>query len=68
MNASISVVCYKSKTLANGEYSFMVRITKFSKRTYQSLEISINSKYWDFKQNKPKRNYPYQSNKMRSYT
>ena len=28
MNASISVVCYKSKTLSNGEYPLMFRISK----------------------------------------
>ena len=28
MNASISVVCYKSKTLSNGEHPLMFRISK----------------------------------------
>ena len=58
MNATISVICYKSKTLANGEHPLMVRIAKSGKKSYRSLGISIHHKYWDFKKNKPKRNYP----------
>jgi len=58
MNATISVICYKSKTLANGEHPLMVRIAKSGKKSYRSLGLSIHSKYWDFKKNKPKRNYP----------
>jgi site-specific recombinase XerD len=58
MNASISVVCYKSKTLANGENPLMIQVSKNGKRKYQSLGISINSKHWDFTKNKPKPNCP----------
>ena len=58
MNATISIICFKSKTLANGEHPLMVRIAKSGKRTYRSLGVSIHHKYWDFKRNKPKRNYP----------
>jgi len=58
MNASISVVCYKSKTLSNGENPLMIQVSKNGKRKYQSLGISINSKHWDFAKNKPKSNCP----------
>jgi site-specific recombinase XerD len=58
MNASISVVCYKSKTLSNGENPLMIQVSKNGKRKYQSLGISINSKHWDFTKNKPKPNCP----------
>nr|WP_319572021.1 site-specific integrase [uncultured Draconibacterium sp.] len=58
MNATISVICYKSKTLANGEHPLMIRIAKSGKKTYRSLGLSIHHKHWDFKKNKPKRNYP----------
>ena len=58
MNASISVVCYKSKTLSNGENPLMLQISKNGKRRYQSLGISIDPKYWDFAKNKPKANCP----------
>lgn len=58
MNASISVICYKSKTLSNGENPLMVQIFVKGKRKYQSLGVSINSKFWDFSKNKPKSNCP----------
>ena len=58
MNATISVVCYKSKTLSNGEYPLMLRICKDGKKKYQSLGISVLPRYWDFTRNKPKPNCP----------
>lgn len=58
MNASVNVICYKSKTLLNGEHPLMLRICKDGKRKYQSLGLSIHSKYWDFEKEKPKRNCP----------
>ena len=58
MNASISVVCYKSKTLSNGENPLMLQVSKGGKRKYQSLGISILPRYWDFTRNKPKPNCP----------
>ena len=59
MNATINVVCYKWKILANGEYPLMLRICKDGKKKYQSLGISVLPRYWgDFTQNKPKPNCP----------
>lgn len=58
MNASISVICYKSKTLANGEHPLMLRITKNRKLKYLSLGISIHPNKWDFIKNEPKLNCP----------
>lgn len=58
MNASISVVCYKSKTLSNGEHPLMLQISKHGKRKYQSIGISIHPDNWDFLKNKPKPNCP----------
>lgn len=58
MNASVSVVCYKSKTLSNGEGPLMLQVSKSGKRKYQSLGISIKPRYWDFTRNKPKPNCP----------
>lgn len=58
MNASISAICYKSKTLSNGENPLMLQVSKNGKRKYQSLGVSINPKYWDFTKNKPKPNCP----------
>ena len=58
MNARISVVCYKSKTLRNGESPLMLRICKDGKKKYQSLGISVNPKFWNFKKNEPKPKCP----------
>lgn len=58
MNASISVVCYASKTLSNGENPLMLQINKGGKRKYKSLGLSIDPKFWDFNKNKLKANCP----------
>ncbi len=58
MNATVNVLCYKSKVLSNGESPLMIRVSKSGKRTYKSIGISINPTHWDFDKNKPKRNCP----------
>ena len=58
MNTTVEVICYRSKTLANGELPLMLRLTKNGKRKYISLHLSVNPIYWDFVKNKPKRNCP----------
>jgi len=58
MRATINVVCYKSKTLTNGENPLMLRICKDKKSKYQSLGISVNPAHWDFQKNRPKPNCP----------
>lgn len=54
MNTTISVICYKSKTLANGEHPLMLRIIQNRKTQYKSLNISVAAKHWDFDKNAPK--------------
>lgn len=49
MSETIKVICYKSKTLSNGEHPLMIRICKDKKKKYQSLGISIKAEYWNFK-------------------
>ena len=56
--ATISVICYKSKTLSNGEYPLVIRITKDGNRSYKYLGISVEAQHWDFKKNEPKPNCP----------
>ncbi len=58
MNVTVKVVCYKSKTLANGEHPLMIRVCKDGKKKYQSLGISVNPKYWDFNRNELKPQCP----------
>lgn len=57
-NATINVICYKWKTLANGENPLMLRVCKDGKAKYQSLGISVNPKHWNFKKNEPKPKCP----------
>ena len=42
MNASISVVLYKSKTLANGENPLLVQVSKDGKCKYKSLGLKLS--------------------------
>ena len=58
MNATVNIVCYKSKTLANGEHPLMIRVCKNGKSKYQSLGVSENPEYWDFKKERPKSECP----------
>lgn len=58
MKATVNVLCYKSKTLRNGEHPLMICVCKDGKRKYISLGMSVNPKNWDFEKNKPKRNCP----------
>lgn len=53
METTVKVLCYKSKTLANGEHPLMVCVCKDRRRKYQSLGISIHPTHWDFKKNEP---------------
>ncbi|MDL2297403.1 site-specific integrase [Bacteroidales bacterium OttesenSCG-928-B11] len=58
MNAGINILCYKSKTLSNGEHPLMIRVCKDGKKKYLSLGISVLPQFWDFEKSKPKRNCP----------
>lgn len=58
MNATVKVICYKSKVLSINECPLMIRVTKDRKRKYVSLGISLNPENWDFSQNIPKQDCP----------
>lgn len=58
MSETVKVVCYKYKTLSNGESPLMIRVCKNGKKKYQSLGISIKVEQWDFKANQPKAKCP----------
>jgi len=58
MTAGINILCYKSKTLSNGEHPLMIRVCKDGKKKYLGLGISILPQFWDFEKNKPKRHCP----------
>jgi len=54
----VNIICYKSKTLSNGEHPLMIRVCKDGKKKYQSLGISVKPECWDFQKNRPKANCP----------
>ena len=58
MATTINVLCYKYKTLSNGEHPIMVRICKDGKKKYVSVGISVKAKHWSFGKNEPKPNCP----------
>lgn len=58
MIGTVNVLCYKSKTLNNGEHPLMICISKDGKRKYKSLGVSVLPQHWDFKKNKPNRSCP----------
>ena len=58
MKATVNVLCYKSKTLSNGEKPLMICVCKDGKRKYQSIGVSVKAEHWDFEKNKPKNNCP----------
>ena len=58
MATTINVLCYKSKTLNNGEHPLMIRICKDGKKKYISLGVSVKAEHWNSEKNITKANYP----------
>ena len=58
MNAIVNIVCYRQKTLKNGEHPLMIRVSKDGKKKYKSIGISVHPDHWDFQKNKPKNHCP----------
>jgi integrase len=54
----LSIILYKSKTLANGNHPLMVRISQLKSIKYISTGLSCPPVWWDFQKNEPKRNHP----------
>lgn len=48
MATTVNVLCYKSKTLSNGEHPLMIRICKDGKKKYVSLGVSVRAEHWNF--------------------
>ncbi|RGN94781.1 Arm DNA-binding domain-containing protein, partial [Phocaeicola vulgatus] len=51
MATTVNVLCYKSKTLSNGEHPLMIRICKDGKKKYVSLGVSVRAEHWNFEKN-----------------
>ena len=45
MATTVNVLCYKSKTLSNGEHPLMIRICKDGKKKYVSLGVSVKTEH-----------------------
>ena len=58
MKATVNIICYKHKTLKNGEHPLMIRVNKHGKTRYKSLGISVHPDNWDFQKNRPKNDCP----------
>ena len=58
MNVTVNIVCYKYKTLSNGENPLMIRVNKNGKTKFKSLGISVHPDNWDFQKNRPLPNCP----------
>ena len=58
MSVNISVVCFKSKTLSNGEHPLFVKVSEGKKRATKSLGLSIRAQFWNFEKNEPKKICP----------
>jgi integrase len=54
----ISIILYKSKTLADGSRPLMVRISQLKAKKYFLTGLSCPSELWDFNKHTPKRNHP----------
>ena len=47
MATTINVLCYRSKTLKNGEHPLMLCICKDRARKYTSLNLSVKAEHWN---------------------
>jgi integrase len=57
-NATVKVILFTSKTLANGDHPIMIKITKNRIRKHISIGLSCPLKYWDKAKELPKHNHP----------
>jgi len=56
--ATVKVVYYTSKTLADGSHPFMVRITKDRKLKYIATGLTLHPKYWNPQKKEVRKSYP----------
>ena len=58
MKATVNIICYRQKTLKNGENPLMIRVCKDGQKKFKSLGLSVLPSNWDFKTNRPKAKCP----------
>ena len=59
---TISVILYKSKTLANGEHPIMLRLCYNGQRKYKSFGLSCSEKLWNEKKGEVRSTHPHAKN------
>ncbi len=62
--ASVKVVLWTSKTLADGTHPFVVRINKDGTRKHIMTGFSLHPKYWNAKKHEIRQNYPSDKRKV----
>jgi len=62
--ASIRVVYYTSKTLADGTHPFMLCVTKNRQRKYVATGLGLHPRYWDEEKKEIRRSYPGDTKKL----
>ena len=56
--ATVKIVYFTSKTLADGAHPFVVRVTKDRKQVYRYTGLSLLPKYWNAEKQEIRRSYP----------
>ena len=56
--ATVTVLLYRSKTLANGDHPIMLRVCKGGKRKYVTIGFGCPLELWNTKKGQPKNNHP----------
>jgi len=56
--ATVKIVYFTGKVLADGSHPFLIRITKNRKQLYRSTGISLHPKYWNYEKKEIRRSYP----------
>ncbi|GGG29183.1 site-specific integrase [Hymenobacter glacieicola] len=56
--ATVKIVYFTSKTLADGSHPFVVRVTKNRKQVYRYTGLSLHPKHWNATKKEIRRTYP----------
>jgi hypothetical protein len=57
----VNIICYKSKTLSNGEHPLMIRVCKDGRKKYQSIGIPVKTRILGFSEKQTKSKLSLQS-------
>ncbi|MGY2132705.1 phage integrase SAM-like domain-containing protein [Hymenobacter sp. HD11105] len=57
-SATVKIIYFTGKVLADGSHPFLIRITKNRKQLYRSTGLSLQPRYYNFEKKEIRRNYP----------